>query len=277
MPVFAAEDGTEIYYRDEGTGPPLLCLPGLTRSGEDFDPLVPHLEGLRVIRMDYRGRGRSAWADPASYTIPQEARDVLSLLAHLALPQVALLGTSRGGMIAMVLAASAKDRLRAVAFNDIGPELMPEGLEAIAGYLGKPPTASTLDEAAAQLASNPRFTGVPMARWREEAERRFTEGPDGLALRYDPALRRAVLGEEEDGSGTTPATDLWGLFDACAGLPLALIRGANSDLLSPATAAEMQARRPDMIRADVPGRGHVPFLDEPEALNALNDWIAQWT
>ncbi|NDV01755.1 alpha/beta fold hydrolase [Pseudoroseicyclus tamaricis] len=274
MPTFSAEDGTTIFYTDEGFGPPLLCLAGLTRGGEDFNHVAPHLQGLRLIRMDCRGRAGSAWANPATYTIPQEARDVLTLLAHLALPQVAVLGTSRGGLIAMVLAAAAKDRLRAVALNDVGPELMPEGLAHIASYLGRPPKAATLDEAAAQLATDPRFPGVSRQRWREEAGHRYREREDGLELRYDPALREAVLGES---GSPAPAGDQWHLFEALSGLPLALIRGANSDLLSLEVADEMSRRRPDMIRAEVPDRGHVPFLDEPQALEALAAWRAAWT
>jgi pimeloyl-ACP methyl ester carboxylesterase len=111
------------------------------------------------------------------------------------------------------------------------------------------------------------FDGVPESRWRDEVEKHYRETDEGLALTYDARLRDAVLE-----AGAQPAPDLWPLFDAMAGLPLALIRGANSDLLSPETAAEMRRRRPDMIFADVPGRGHVPFLDEPDALEALNEW-----
>ena len=114
----------------------------------------------------------------------------------------------------------------------------------------------------------PGFQGVPESRWRAFAERLYIAGENGLSIRYDPELRTAFLRAFEG-----PPADLWPLFDACAGLPLALIRGANSDLLSPATAAEMRGRRPDMIFADVPGRAHVPFLDEPAALAALNAWL----
>ena len=272
MPEFRSSDGLRLWYEDteEGDETPILCLSGLTRNATDFDYVLPYLAGAhRVVRLDYRGRGKSQRApDWRSYTIPTEARDAIELLDHLRIDRAAILGTSRGGLIAMALSLTHKARLAGVALVDIGPELAPEGLEAIADYLGRPPEAATLEAAVAMRASlMAGFEGVPEARWREEVEHHYRETPEGLAINYDPRLRDAVLE-----AGAQPAPDLWPLFDAMAGLPLALIRGANSDLLSAATAAEMRRRRPDMVFADVPGRGHVPFLDEPEALEALNEW-----
>ena len=279
MPRFAAPDGTGLYYADDraddrsydGEGLPLLCLPGLTRNGGDFDHVAPHLPGLRLIRLDARGRGRSDHADPATYTALTEAADALALLDHLALPQAAVLGTSRGGILAMVLAARVPSRLLGVALNDIGPVIEPRGLDAIAGYLGRNPAHKTYDQAARARARNwTSFTGVPHARWMHEVRNHYEQGPDGLTIRYDPALRGAVRAAWDG-----PQPDLWPLFDALAGLPLCLIRGAGSDLLTRATADAMARRRPDMIRAEVPGRGHVPFLDEPESLAALYRWLGQ--
>ncbi|HEV8035352.1 alpha/beta hydrolase [Yoonia sp.] len=268
MPSYTSTDGLRLHYTDEGTGLPVIALAGLTRNGADFDHVAPHLP-VRLIRPDYRGRGRSDWADPASYTIPQEAADVLALMDHLGLEKAAILGTSRGGLIAMMLAATAKDRLVGVALNDIGPEIAPKGLDVIKDYIGRNPAQKTYAEAAEARAKLwTHFTGVPMGRWLAEVQAHYQETPDGLIIRYDPKLRDAVLA-----SGAQPAPDLWPLFDALAGLPLALIRGANSDLLSQATADEMQHRRPDMIRADIAGRGHVPFLDEPDAVDALHRWL----
>lgn len=270
MPLYRSTDGLNLHYTDEGSGPPLLCLPGLTRNGHDFDHVAPHLGGFRLIRPDYRGRGLSDWADPASYTIPQEAQDILALMDHLGLERAAILGTSRGGLIAMVLGAIAAARITAVAFVDIGPVIEEAGLDVIKGYLGKTPPQKTWEEAAAARARLwTRFEGVPMDRWRAEVRAHYDQTPEGLVLRYDPRLRDAVLG-----AGAQPAPDLWPLYDALAGKPLALIRGVNSDLLSKATAEEMARRCPDLIRAEVPGRGHVPFLDEPEALAALQEWSA---
>ncbi|MCR8547928.1 alpha/beta hydrolase [Salipiger sp. P9] len=269
MPRFTTSDNFSLYYTDDGEGLPLLCLAGLTRDGHDFDYLAPHLDAVRMIRLDYRGRGQSDWGDPATYTIPVEARDALELLDHLGLEKAALLGTSRGGLIAMVLAATAKGRLLGVALNDIGPEIAPGGLAVIKDYLGRNPPWKTVDEAVGKLsAARFGFDDVPESRWREEVEKLYRETPDGLKIPYDPKLRDAVLGD-----GAQPAPDLWPLFDALKGLPLCALRGGNSDLLSEETFAEMKARRPDMIAVEVPGRGHIPFLDEPEALDALSRWI----
>lgn len=268
MPVFSTTDGTQLYFDDQGTGPVVIALAGLTRNGTDFNHVAPHLP-VRLIRLDYRGRGQSDWADPASYSIPQEAQDTLALMDHLKLEQAAILGTSRGGLIAMALASFAKDRLTGVALNDIGPEISDAGLDVIKDYIGRRPAQKTYIEAAAfRAATWTHFKQVPMARWRAEVEQHYIEVEDGLDLRYDPRLRDAVLA-----AGTQPVPDLWPFFDALAGLPLALIRGANSDLLTAQTAEKMRARRPDMIYADVPDRGHVPFLDEPLALTAIRKWV----
>ena len=271
MPDFRAPDGTRLSYSDEGLGRPILCLAGLTRNSSDFDYVAPHLSGVRLIRLDYRGRGRSDWADPATYTIPTEAQDALTLLDHLGLAQTAILGTSRGGLIAMLLAATAKDRLTGIFLNDIGPELAPEGLATILGYIGRNPVQKTYAEAARMRSTLlAGFRNVPQSRWEEEVHKHYIETSEGLVINYDPRLRDAV-----EQAGTQPAPDLWPLFDATAGLPLAAIRGANSDLLSAATLARMKERRPDMIAAEIPDRGHVPFLDEPEALAALQGWMAK--
>lgn len=271
MERFTTSDGVSLAYRDEGAGVPVLCLAGLTRDSRDFDFVAPYLldMGVRLIRLDYRGRGQSDWAPWESYTIPVEGRDAVELLDHLGLAKAAVLGTSRGGLIAMGLAFGAKDRLLGVALNDIGPEIADAGLDVIKGYLGKVPALKTLDEVAARRKAVMTGFDLPDARWRAEAERLFIETPEGLQLTYDPKLRDAVLG-----GGAQPAPDLWPFFDALQGLPLALIRGANSDLLSSECHAEMRRRRPDAVAVEVPGRGHIPFLDEAESLRALRDWRA---
>lgn len=269
MPRFTTSDGLSLHYTDDGEGTPILCLSGLTRNGTDFDYVAPHLADCRLIRLDYRGRGRSDWAAPETYTVPVEARDAVELLDHLELPRAAVLGTSRGGLIAMTLAATAKDRLAGVCLNDIGPVIAAEGLQVIMGYIGRNPRHRTHSEAIADRALLlAGFENVPSSRWEEEVRKHYDETPEGLRINYDPALREAV-----EAAGAQPAPDLWPLFDAMEGLPLALVRGANSDLLSPETAAEMRRRRPDMIFAEVPDRGHIPFLDEPEAVAALREWI----
>ena len=268
---FSAPDGARLAFRDEGQGMPVLCLSGLTRTMGDFDYLAPHLPPCRLIRMDYRGRGASDWTGADSYAVPVEARDALALLDHLGIAQAALIGTSRGGLIGMLLAATAKDRLLGLCLNDIGPQIDPSGLARIAGYLGRNPSARTHAELAASL---PRamtgFDAVPDDRWLAEARLHYAETPEGLRITYDPALCEAFTA-----ALSAPAADAWPLFDACNGLPLALIRGANSDLLSEAVAQEMRRRRPDMIFADVPGRAHIPFLDEPESLQVIHAFLGR--
>lgn len=272
MAKFTSSDGLNLHYTDAGAGMPLLCLAGLTRTGADFDYVRPHLPPCRMITLDYRGRGQSDW-DPhwQNYTLPIEIRDVMELLDHLGLARVAILGTSRGGLNAMGLAAAAPDRLIGAALNDVGPELDPDGLAAIMVYLGKQPPLRTHGEmAAAMAAALPGFANVPQDRWMAEAQLHYRQTDTGLEITYDPKLRDAV-----EAGGAVP--DLWPFFDALAGKPTCLIRGAGSNLLSAATAAKMQARRPDMVYAEVPERGHVPFLDEPEAVAALITWMEQLT
>lgn len=270
MPFFTASDGTELYYEDTGKGPTVLALSGLTRNLRDFDFVAPHLSHVRLIRMDYRGRGKSGWSDPVLYSIPQEAADALALLDHLSLPRAAILGTSRGGLIGLFIGATQPQRLTGLALNDIGPELTAAGLADIAAYIGKRPTAPTLDAAARALPKSLHgFANVTHDRWLEMAGHLYAQSDDGLTLRYDPALADAFRTAYDP---ATPPPDAWPLFHALPDIPLALIRGANSPLLSRNTAAAMQAARPDMLFADVPDRGHVPFLDEPEALATLSQW-----
>ena len=267
--TFTARDGARLAYADEGEGLPLLCLSGLTRTMGDFDYLRPHLPPLRLIRMDYRGRGASQWTGAATYTVPQEAQDALALLDHLGIDRAALLGTSRGGLIGMLLAALAKPRLIGLCLNDIGPEIHRPGLTRIFDYVGRNPAPKTHEALAAALPRNmPGFANIPADRWLAEARLHYTQTEAGLKITYDPALRDAFLAAFDG-----PPADLWPLFDACAGLPLALIRGANSDLLTRDTSDEMRRRRPDMIFAEVPDRAHIPFLDEPESLTTLRAFL----
>lgn len=269
LQYFTAEDGARLAYEDEGDGLPVLALSGLTRTQADFDYLAPHLQGVRLIRPDYRGRGASAWTGAASYTVLQEARDALLLLDQLGVQKAALLGTSRGGLIGMFLAATAHDRLLGLCLNDVGPVLDREGLSRILDYVGRNPAGRSIAAIAEKMPSAlPGFPNVPAARWLEEARKHYVETEAGLRITYDPALRDASIAALEG-----PQVDAWPLFDAAQGLPLALIRGVNSDLLSAETAAEMARRRPDMIYAEVPDRAHIPFLDEPESLAAINAWL----
>ena len=275
---FTAADGTRLAYDDQGSGLPLLCLSGLTRTMGDFDYLRPHLPPpnsgkLRLIRMDYRGRGASGHSGADSYTVAQEGADALALLDHLGLPQAAILGTSRGGLIGMYLASIAKQRVLGLCLNDVGPVIEKQGLTRISDYLGRNPAAKTHTELAATLPElTAGFSHVPPQRWLQEAQLHYIQSAEGLRITYDPELRQAFLAAFNDS-----APDLWPLFDACAGLPLALLRGENSDLLSAETAAEMRRLRPDMLFASIPNRAHIPFLDEGESIALIHDFIAKVT
>ncbi|MBV1865817.1 MAG: alpha/beta hydrolase [Rhodobacteraceae bacterium] len=272
MKTFKTSDGLNLAYHDEGAGLPVLCLPGLTRNSRDFDFVAPHMKHVRLIRLDYRGRGESDY-DPnwKNYSVPIEARDVLELLDHLGLEKAALIGTSRGGMISMVLGKMAKDRLLGVLFNDIGPVLEQSGLDLIAEYIGLKPPYKTLAEAAADRPNvMENFANVSPERWLAEVTAQFSETADGLELRYDPKLREGVVA-----TLGADAPNLWPYFDALQGLPLALVRGENSNLLTAQAAADMQERRPDMIFGQVPDRGHIPFLDETESLSVIHEWLGK--
>lgn len=269
MSRFTTADGLGLHYEDTGSGQPLLCLPGLTRNTRDFDFLAPHMVSCRMIAMDYRGRGQSDYADDhATYSVPQEAGDVIALLDHLGLDKVTVLGTSRGGLIAMALAAGHPDRLAAVILNDVGPVIAPGGIERIMQYVGIAPPYANLAEAAGAMAATlaSQFPDLTDETWHRLAAAQFAETARGLALRYDARLREALIAQAQAG----PPPDLWPLFDTLRPFPVGVLRGENSDILSPETLAEMQARHPDLVAATVPNRGHVPLLDEPQSLTLIN-------
>lgn len=271
---FLTSDGVSLAYREAGRGVPLVCLPGLTRNGEDFASVAERFaDRARVIRLDLRGRGRSAFSPNfLDYNVLREARDTLELMDALGIERFAILGTSRGGLVALTIAAIAPERLTGVAFNDIGPAIDPSGLARIMGYLGVVPLYPDLDAAAEALARTEaqRFPGVPLEVWRRQAKVVWRDLPEGgLGLRYDAQLRAAMLAQSPGGV----EFDLWPLLDRLGHVPLTLLRGANSDVLAPETAAEMRARRPDMRYVEVADRGHVPFLDEAEVVVALDAFL----
>jgi len=266
---FHTPDGVGLAFSDTGTGRPLLALAGFTRNGRDFDYMGRRLRDVRLIRLDSRGRGDSDWTGADSYNVVQETSDALALLDHLGVPRAAVIGSSRGGILGMLMAMTAPARVAGVCLNDVGPVLERAGLERIGAYIGVEPAVATLEEIADRMPqAMPGFHNVPELRWEEETIRRYNQGDHGVSLPYDPDLRKAF-----EKALAAPPTDAWPLFDACAGVPVALIRGANSDVMSRATAEAMLARRPDLIYAEVPDRGHTPFLDEPEALAAIHEWL----
>lgn len=270
LQYFEADDGAKLAFLDGGgTGIPVVALAGLTRDHKDFDYVARHLKDCRLIRLDARGRGASDWTGPASYNLARESADVLQLLDHLGLDRVAILGSSRGGLIGLILGATVPQRITGLCLNDVGPVVERAGLERIGEYIGQTPSVTTLTEAADRMPhAMPGFANIPPSRWAEEAVRHYRQADDRLDLPYDPRLR-----ESFDAAMAGPPGDLWPQFDACAAIPMALIHGSGSDVLSAATVAEMIRRRPDLISAEIPDRGHIPFLDEPRALAAIAAWL----
>ncbi len=276
--TFETEDGLTLAFADDGPrdAPAVLCLAGITRNMGDFDTLAARLSArYRVIRLDSRGRGRSDHdPDWQNYNVAVEARDALACLDHLGIAQAAVIGTSRGGLLAMMMAAMAPGRLSGVLLNDVGPDLDTAALLRIADYIGVHPGYADIEAATDDLVRTQaaRFPGVPREVWRDHAERGFRQTSEGLALRYDPRLRDAFMAQMEALNDAEPP-DLWPLFDAMAGIPVTVLRGANSDLLSTGGAAKMKARRPDIDLVEVADRGHVPFLDEPESTAAIDRFL----
>lgn len=272
MQTFRTADGITLAYRVEGQGLPLLALAGLTRDGRDFDYLARVLPAdIHLIRLDSRGRGGSDWAPPATYSVGQEAQDALALLDHLGIDRAAIIGSSRGGLLGLVIAATARHRLLGLCLNDVGPVVERDGLMRIGTYIGVEPAVPTLDEVADRMqAAMPGFARVPQLRWQEETIRHYVQLEGRVGLTYDPALRQSF-----DAAMAAPLPELWPLFDACAGLPIALIRAEASDVLARSTAEEMCRRRPDLDFAEVADRGHIPFLDEPAAVAVIRHWLTR--
>jgi pimeloyl-ACP methyl ester carboxylesterase len=271
---FEAQDGRRLAYQDTGgAGPVVLCLAGLTRNARDFAGLAAHLApGYRVLRLDARGRGLSDWAgDPvAEYTVPVEAGDALALLDHLEIPRAAIVGTSRGGILGLIIGATAPGRLSCLVLNDIGAVIEPRGLDNIMGFLGIEPRAESFEALAVALerAMGAEFPDLSSRQWQGFARTIYRDEGGRPRLSYDARLRAAVEAEMPG----APA-DLWPFFEALEGLPILTIRGENSDILSAETLAEMARRRPDMAHVTVANRGHAPFLDEPAAVAAIDEFL----
>lgn len=278
----AAVDGLSIHARDYApvipeTGLPVICLHGLTRNAQDFEIIAPRIAacGRRVIAADMRGRGRSAYdPDPAHYVPAVYAQDVAALMDALEIPRAVFIGTSMGGIVTMLLAALAPERVAAAVLNDIGTRIEPAGLARIAGYVGRAQPVRSWDEAAQAvraLASDIYPTRLDDdAFWTAFAKRTFRERDDGMIeAAYDPNIALAFADAGEAPPDMTP------LFNALAGKPVLLVRGQLSDLLTPAIVAEMRALRPDLETVEVANVGHAPMLDEADAWEAVLDFLAK--
>lgn len=272
---YESTDGLRLFYRDyapELPGAAVLCLPGLTRNSRDFDDLATHLAtSRRVLTPELRGRGHSAhdpeWRNynPAVYT-----GDVWTLLDSLDIGSVIVIGTSLGGIIAMVMAMQKPTRIRGVIMNDVGPEVAPEGLERIRKYTGLLPPVGSWEEAVAQTRQiyGTWLPGLTDDEWQKMAWRAYREDKDGVPkLDIDPHIGRAI---REAGA---PGGELWGAFDALRGIPTLVLRGEFSDILSAETLERMRQRNSELVAVTVSNRGHVPLLNEPECITAIDRFI----
>lgn len=273
----AASGGLTLFARDYGgDGPPLLLMHGLTRNSADFEPLAAVLAPRwRLVVPDQRGRGLSdSDPAPANYRPDVYVADMFALLDALGIERCGLIGTSMGGLMAMIMGAMQPARISAMVLNDVGPELDPAGLARIAGYVGGGTSFADWDEAAAACAAinASAFPGFGPDDWLTWARRTCHEDAEGrVSFAYDPAIARGFEGE-----GEVAPTDLWPLWDALSPLPVLAIRGALSDLLAPATVEAMAARHSGPFSSiEVPGRGHAPLLDEPAALAAIETFLAE--
>jgi pimeloyl-ACP methyl ester carboxylesterase len=278
-----AADGLLLHARsygdDLGEAPPVVCLPGLARHSGDFHDLAMALtdpdEGppRHVVAVDYRGRGKSGYdPNPDNYSVPVETADLLAVLSELGIARAIFVGTSRGGIITMGLAAAKPAMVLGAVLNDIGPVLELPGLLRIKGYVGRLGQPRDLNEAAGMLEGlfGQQFPSLTGRDWQSWARNTWDETDGRLVLTYDPALGRTL-----DPIGPDSAVpDLWGLFDGLRGVPVLLIRGALTDLLSDATVTEMMARHPDLDLVTVPDQGHAPLL-KGDLIPAIRSFVAR--
>jgi pimeloyl-ACP methyl ester carboxylesterase len=275
-------DGLKLHFRDyaargsdEAGQTPVLCLHGLTRNARDFAPLAEHLSVTRrVLVPSMRGRGESEYAkDSATYNPLTYVGDVQALLAQEELDQIVAVGTSLGGLMTMFLAAMDGGKIAAAVINDIGPVVDPSGIDRIREYVGQGRSYPSWMHAARALqethsSSYPKFT---IDNWLDMAKRGMVVQQNGrIAFDYDMTIAEPF--QKDDGAAPP---DLWPAFEALAGRPLLIVRGGLSDLLTVETLAEMQNRIPAAKAVTVPDIGHAPMLEEPEAIAAIDQLLAQ--
>lgn len=279
---WASADGLTLRYREYGDAsafankPAIICLHGLTRNSRDFHNLAVHLASdWRVIVPDMRGRGKSDYsAASADYAVNTYVADVVALRAHLGIEKYVAIATSMGGIMTMVQAAHDAGPIVGTVLNDIGPVIDPEGLAKIRDYVGQGRTYPTWMHAARGLAdtlegAHPDFD---LTDWIAMAKRLMTLCGNGR-IAYDYDMRLAEPIQASDENAVPP--ELWEGFAPLAQKPLLLVRGALSNLLSEETFAEMARRAPGALSVTVPGTGHAPTLDEPEARSAIDAWLAR--
>jgi pimeloyl-ACP methyl ester carboxylesterase len=261
-----------LEWGEPGAANTLICVHGLTRCARDFDFLAGEMagSGFRVVCPDVAGRGDSDWlANPAQYALPTYVRDMQTLIASLEAKSVHWLGTSLGGMIGMTLAALPDSPVRKLVLNDIGPVLSAVALDRIGSYLGKWPPLPDMDAAEAYV----RTVSAPFgphsdAEWRLLTEHVVRRNSDGtLRMHYDPAIAvpfNAELPHKD--------VELWKSYDAirCATL---VLRGEQSDLLTPDTAGQMALRGPRAKVVEIGGVGHAPTLLHDDQIVIVREFL----
>ena len=278
----AAPDGLKLHVRSYGartaSALPVVCLPGLARAGTDFEALAGALAGdpatpRRVIALDARGRGRSDYdRDPANYNLQVELGDVLAVLTALAIVRAVFVGTSRGGILTMLLAAARPTAIAGCVLNDIGPVIEAKGLMRIKSYVGKLPRPASFHEGAdimRRLFGN-QFPKLSGDDWVAFARRTFKEAGGRIVPDYDVKLATTL----KTVSPERPLPTLWKEFDALARVPVLVVRGGNSDILSAATVEAMRARRASLKTIEVPDEGHAPLLSGREIIDRIAAFVA---
>ncbi len=291
---YQSSDGLSLYYRDYGSSDKVLvCLPGLTRNSKDFEELaLRYVPEWRVITPDLRGRGQSDWdPQPSRYQHLTYVNDIWALLDKLEIQNVALLGTSLGGWIAMLMATQQPHRIRGVILNDIGPVVPDDAIKRITQYVGRIPPEPSWESAAARVREvyTQTIPNRPDSFWLRHARLSMRETPEGsIVPDMDPAIgknlrknyRQAKLIKFLRRFGLMKnATALidegyWQQFSAMS-VPILLLYGEVSDVLPVATVRKMKEKQPDMEVVKVIDRGHAPLLDEPEALAAIDAFLGK--
>jgi pimeloyl-ACP methyl ester carboxylesterase len=278
----SAPDGlrlhVRVYGRRTAPGLPAVCLPGLARTTADFDLLATALaenpdRPRAVFAFDFRGRGRSDYdRDPGNYSFPVELADIVAVLTALGIGRAAFIGTSRGGLLTMLLATVRPGAIAGVILNDIGPVIEPKGLVRIKGYVGKMPQLASFSDAATVLRRlfDAQFPTLNDADWLAFAHRSFEERNGRIVPNYDPRLSETMQGVDLE----RPLPTLWNEFDALGDTPTMVIRGANSDILSQATVRAMRARHKGLKSVEIPDQGHAPLLAEPATIARIADFVA---
>jgi pimeloyl-ACP methyl ester carboxylesterase len=254
----------------------VVCLPGLARTTADFDALAPALAYSKptrhVIAIDSRGRGQSDYDhDPQNYSLAVELADVIAVLTALQISRAVFIGSSRGGILSMLLAKAQPAVMAGVVLHDIGPVIEPNGVERIKGYVGKLPRPGSLAEGAEILRRlfEAQFPQLKPEQWHAAAHRTWKMEHGALVTTYDVRLAQTVA----DFDPEHPMPVLWNEFDALAQVPVLVIRGVNSDILSAATLSAMRARHPDLESIEVADQGHVPLLEGVELLQRVARFI----